>query len=317
MNFQDRIKTLKRAMARNGLYVSSWLITHLSYGTVRFLTRLFIAIGFQFIIKQRRIARESLHIAFGQEKNEKTMDEIARNCFENLGKGMIELIYFMAHPRMIKERVYFEGKEYLDAALKNGNGVVAISAHFGNFPLMLLRLAQEEYRTNAIIRPTRDRKIEEYFLAQRSKLGLNTVYSLPRKQCVDTSIKLLRNNEILFIPLDQNFGSDGGVFVDFFGQKAATATGPVVFAMRTKAPLLPMFVIRQKDDSHKIVIEPPLFLEEKGDDKETVFINTSRITQVIERYIRQYPQEWGWMHRRWKSRPAQENINNPIVSVEV
>jgi len=118
---------------------------------------------------------------------------------------------------------------------------------------------------------------------------------------------VLRQNELLFIPLDQNFGNGGGVFVDFFGQKAATATGPVVFAMRTKAPIVPMFVIRQKDDTHKIMIEPPLKLEELTDDKEMIQRNTAKITQVIERYIRQYPQEWSWMHRRWKSRPGVNN----------
>ena len=101
----------------------------------------------------------------------------------------------------------------------------------------------------------------------------------------------------------QPFGSSGGVFVDFFGQKAATATGPVVFAMRTKAPIVPMFVVRQKDDTHKIIIEPPLKLEEPADDKTMIQRNTEKITQVIERYIRKYPQEWGWMHRRWKSQP--------------
>ena len=303
MTFKDRIKVFKRASARNGLYGSTWLLTRLPYSIVRSLGYVLIAIGFQLTIKQRRIALESLQIAFGQEKNQQEIQKIFKECFWNLGKGMIELIYFMAHPRMIKEKVFFEGKENLDAALKKGCGVIAVSAHFGNFPLMLLRFAQEGYKTHAIIRSTRDQKIEEYFQKQRTALGLNTIYSHPRKECVDTSLKALRNNEFLFIPLDQNFGSDGGVFVDFFGEKAATATGPVVFAMRTKAPLLPVFVVRQKDDSHKIIIEPPLELDIQSDDKETVLSNTSRITQVIETYIRKYPEEWGWMHRRWKSRP--------------
>jgi KDO2-lipid IV(A) lauroyltransferase len=212
----------------------------------------------------------------------------------------------MEHAKMISENVVFEGKEHLDAAFREGKGVVAISAHFGSFPLMLLRCAQEGYKTNAIIRPARDEIIEKYFLSQRSKLGLNTVYSHPRKQCVDTSIRVLRQNELLFIPLDQNFGSGGGVFVDFFGQKAATATGPVVFARRTGAPLLPMFIVRQPDDTHKIIIEPPLQVEERATDQETLEHNTARITALIERYVRKYPQEWGWMHRRWKSRPPGE-----------
>lgn len=303
MIWQDQLKSLKRAVARYGLYFSTWLLNKFPYFLVRSLTHVFIAVGFRCTVRQRRMAQESLHIAFGQEKNPPEVHQIIRDCFENLGRGMIELIYFMEHPKMISERVFFEGKEFLDEAFKAGRGVIAVSAHFGNFPLMLLRFAQDGYKTNAIIRPTRDQEIEKHFLKQRSKLGLNTIYSQPRRECVETSLRVLRNNEFLFIPLDQNFGSGGGVFVDFFGQKAATATGPVVFAMRTKAPIVPMFVIRQKDDTHKIIIEPPLKLEEFSDDKEMIQRNTAKITQVIERYIRQYPQEWGWMHRRWKSRP--------------
>ena len=300
----DTLKAFKRAMARYGLYCSSWFLNKFPYPVVRSLTQAFIAVGFRCTLGQRTIAQESLRIAFGQEKSPQEIDSIIRGCFENLGRGMIELIYFMEHPQMISQRVFFEGKEFLDDALKAGRGVIAVSAHFGNFPLMLLRLAQSGYKTNAIIRPARDQEIEKKFLKQRSQLGLNTIYSHPRRECVETSLKMLRNNEILFIPLDQNFGSGGGVFVDFFGQQAATATGPVVFAMRTQAPIVPVFAVRQKDDTHKIMIESPIKLEELADDKEMIQRNTAKITQIIERYIRQYPQEWGWMHRRWKSRPV-------------
>ena len=309
MTFNDRIKQFKRAVARHSLFTVSAFLTKLPYSVVKALTNGFIAVGFRLAIRQKRIAWETLNIALGKEKGPAEIKQIAKACFENVGKGMIELIYFMDHPHMIQEQAYFEGKEHLDAAFQKGRGVIAISAHFGNFPLMLLRCAQEGYKTNAIIRSTRDEKVEEYFQAQRSKLGLNTIYSHPRKQCVDVSLKVLRNNEFLFIPLDQNFGSDGGVFVDFFGQKAATATGPVVFAMRTGAPLLPMFIVRQSDDTHKILIDPPLALQQGRDDKETILMNTAAITQVIERYIRKYPQEWGWMHRRWKTKPPAVHNN--------
>jgi len=124
----------------------------------------------------------------------------------------------------------------------------------------------------------------------------------------------LRNNELVFIPLDQNFGSGGGVYVEFFGRKAATATGPVVFAKRTGATILPMFVVRQEDDRHKVIIEPLLQLEDIEDEKKSVEVNTAKITKVIEKYIRQYPQEWGWMHRRWKSQPSS---NEGVKAVKV
>jgi len=303
MNFNDRIKVFKRAMARNGLFAVTWVVGKLSYAGMQAITKVFMSIGFLFVIRHKRVATESLHIAFGDEKTDEEVSQIFKDCFVNLGKGMMEMIYFANHLDMIREKFIFEGKEHLDEALKKGNGAIMVTAHFGNFPLMLVRCAQEGYDTNAIIRRTRDVDVEKYFLDMRTRMGVKTVYSHPRQECVANSIKALRNNGILCIPLDQNFGSGGGVYVDFFGRKAATATGPAVFAMRTKAPIIPMFVVRNDDDTHKIIIEPPIDFEEKEDDKETIFVNTSKITKIIEKYIRRYPQEWGWMHRRWKTRP--------------
>jgi KDO2-lipid IV(A) lauroyltransferase len=153
------------------------------------------------------------------------------------------------------------------------------------------------------MRPMRDSRVEKIFMHKRNRFNIKTIYNQPRDVCVNKSIEALRNNEIVFIPIDQNFGS-GGVFVDFFGAKAATATGPVVLAQRTKAALLACFIIRQKDDRHKIIFEPPLNLEQGQDFRETAVINIQRLTNIIESYIRRYPAEWGWIHRRWKSKPS-------------
>lgn len=308
MTFNDRIKIFKRAMARNAMFTVTKMIRGISYPGMRRLTKVFFVMAFPFLIKQKRLTRESLNIAFAGEKSPQEVDRIFHDCFQNVAGGMMELMFCMEHPEWIPKMAFFEGKENLDNALKQGRGAIAVSAHFGNFPLMLLYMVSQGYKTNAIIRPTRDQEIEKHFQSLRTRLGLNTVYSIPRKQCVDTSIRVLRSNEVLFIPLDQNFGSNSGVYVDFFGRKAATATGPIIFAMRTGAPLLPVFAVRQKDGRHKIIIEPPLALDLKSTDQETMMHNVSRITRIIETYIRRYPQEWGWMHRRWKSQPTAEQL---------
>jgi KDO2-lipid IV(A) lauroyltransferase len=121
---------------------------------------------------------------------------------------------------------------------------------------------------------------------------------------VAQSLKSLRDKELLVVFLDQNTGSKSGVYVDFFGQKAGTATGPIIFAMRTGAVLLPIFTLRQGDsDRHKVLIEKHFYLERQATDEETIQYNVQKLTNIIEVYIRQYPAEWGWMHRRWKSRP--------------
>ena len=194
-------------------------------------------------------------------------------------------------------------KGNLDAALSKGKGVILVSAHFGNFPLMLARLSLEGYSIVGIMRPMRDNRVEKIFLKKRDAFHIKTIYSQPRQACVEATIRSLRKNELVFIPIDQNFGT-GGVFVDFFGRKAATATGPVVLAQRTKAAVVPCFIIRQKDDTHKIIFEPALDLQEVISPEQTVIINIQKLTTIIESYIRTYPAEWGWIHRRWKSKPS-------------
>jgi len=269
----------------------SWL-----YGFAEGIAKL----AYAFARKQRRIALESLAIAFGRSKSRQEIEEIARQCFVFMAKSGVEMLFLGQRPQLLKERVQIAGKERLSAALDKGRGAILVSGHFGNFPIMLARLAMEGYPTAGIMRPMRDSRVEKLFLAKRERFKINTIYSQPRQACVENSIRSLRNNELLFIPIDQNFGT-GGVFVDFFGVKAATATGPVILAQRTGAVILPCFIVRQKDDTHKIIIEPALELEEGKTSQETVFLNIQRLTSIIESYIRHYPSQWGWIHRRWKT----------------
>ncbi len=258
-------------------------------------------LGYRFAKKQRKIALESLNIAFGKEKSPQELEQIAKDCFTYMAKSGIELLSLMDRPDLLKKRADLAGKENLDNALARGNGVILVSAHFGNFPLMMAALALSGYKIAGIMRPMRDNHAEKFFMQKRRKMNIKTIYSQPRNTCVSDTIKALRNNELVFIPIDQNFGT-GGVFVDFFGQKAATATGPVVLAQRTKAALLPCFIVRQENDRQKIIFEPELDLEGGKDPQDSILINIQRLTCIIESYIRKYPAEWGWIHRRWKSK---------------
>lgn len=259
-------------------------------------------LGYIIARKHRKIALESLTIAFGRDKSKRQIEQIAKDSFIFMAKAGVELLFLVDRPRLFKKRVELVGKENLDSALSKGNGAILVSAHFGNFPLLLGRLSLEGYKAGSIMRPMRDSRTERFFMKKRQRFKIKTIYSQPRRACVETTIKALRNNELVFIPIDQNFGT-GGIFVDFFGRKAATATGPVVLAMRTKAAILPCFIVRQKDDTHKIIFEPPLNLEEGKDYQETIGINVQKLTNIIESYIRKYPAAWGWIHRRWKSKP--------------
>ncbi|MBU1125872.1 MAG: lysophospholipid acyltransferase family protein [Candidatus Omnitrophica bacterium] len=259
--------------------------------------------GYRVLLQQRRIAQESLKIAFGRGKTAEERETIARESFLFMARSAVELMFLMDNPCLLKKRVTIVGQEYLQKALAKGCGVILVSAHFGNFPLLMAKLALSDFPISGIMRPMRDSRVERFFLDKRQRLGVKTIYSQPRTACVNETIETLRKNGIVFIPIDQNFGT-GGVFVDFFGSKAATATGPVVLAQRTKAALIPCFIVRQKDDTHVLIFEEALQLRQKATPEETVQENIQQLTTIIETYIRTYPAEWGWIHRRWKSKPS-------------
>ena len=304
MNFKESGKQFQRLLARESLYLCSLTVQVLPWAWLYGFANIVSQAAFFIAAKQRRIALESLDIAFGAQIKKREKAAIAKECFGNMAKSGIELLYILGQPEVSKELVGIEGKGHLDTALAKGKGIIAVSAHFGNFPLALTRLRQEGYKVSVILRRMRDAKVEDFLEKRRSLMGIHSIYSTPRQACVDNSLKALRNNEILFIQLDQNFGT-AGVFVDFFGKQAATATGPLVLALRTEAPIIPMFIVRKEhSQGHTIFVEPELAVEKKENTDETIQYNIQKITAVIEKYIRTYPQEWGWIHRRWKSRPS-------------
>ncbi len=298
----------QRAVGRNLVYATRWIVGKLPYPVYKVIANFFLLLSKMVMYRKRHIAWQNLRCAFGRTKSDAELRAIARQYFHNFGKGLVDLIYYADHQHMTDENVRVEGREHLDQALAKGNGVILTGGHFGNFILMYHKLARMGYKTNVIMRRMRDDALEQYITQMRHEIGVHTVYDLPPKKCVVESLKVLRRNEILIILLDQNYGSAGRVFVDFFGRQAATASGPVVFSLRTKAPILPIFCLGDGADMrHKIIIEPELELEMGIDEQDTITRNVARITKLIEKYVSLYPHEWGgWIHKRWKSKPAAE-----------
>jgi KDO2-lipid IV(A) lauroyltransferase len=283
--------------------VCSLILRHLPQFLLYEIAKAFGALGYFLGGKFKKVALQNLRAGFSAEKSQKEISRITMECFISMAKSAIELVTIVGKsPAFMKARYEIVNKKHLDKALAKGKGVILVSAHFGNFPSMIVRLSCEGYKTGAIMRPLKDERFEKFLAGERDRFRIHTIKSIPRKECVVETIKSLRNNEAIFLPLDQNFGT-GGVFVDFFGRKAATATGPVVLAQRTGAAVVPCFIIRQKNNRHKIIIEPEFPLLSSGNEQESIFMNVQELTRIIESYVRKYPAEWSWIHRRWKTQP--------------
>ncbi|HIE53147.1 MAG TPA: lipid A biosynthesis acyltransferase [Armatimonadetes bacterium] len=257
---------------------------------------------YQVIPRFHRTALNNLHMAFGDRKPPAELERIARRALQNNCRAVMEFLRLRClSPEDLQRLVELWGSEHLDAALAQGRGVMLVTAHYGNWELMGARIATAGYPLTVITRDQDDEALTRLVNDSRESAGLRVI----RRQEVRKALACLRRNEILGILADQNTAV-GGVFVDFFGRPAATATGPVLFALRLGTPLLPCFIRRLEDNRHRVVIYPPLELVRTGDATRDIALNTARLTKVIEHQIAERPEEWLWIHRRWKRRPEGE-----------
>lgn len=248
--------------------------------------------------KNRDIGLASIAQAF-PFRDDQWHEQQIRDFFSQMVAMPLEMIYYIHHMEDL-DHIPIQGKEYLDQALSRGRGVIGLTAHMGNFPLMHLKLASSDYPISVMTRPMRDVRAGDYFDRIRTRIGIETIYSLPRKDAVKETIASLRKNRLVVMQMDQDFGAEG-VQVDFFDKPASTPVGPIVFALRTQCPLVPMVIVREKSHQPCVRIFPELMLEKTDDYQETLRRNARQYNIWLEDCIKQYPSQWGWIHRRWKT----------------
>jgi KDO2-lipid IV(A) lauroyltransferase len=300
---KEKKKFLRRKLGWISLRVFTLINGILPLKFNYFLGKILGKVAYLLVLRHKKVALESLSIAFPQLSS-KERKKIVSDFFIFMAQSSLELLHYLRNSHNL-ENVKIKGKENLDKALRKKRGVIILTAHFGNFPLMSLKLVKEGYPVNVVARPMRDRKAGSYIHSLRTKAGVKTIFSYPRRECVNNIIKALRNNEIVIIQMDQNFGT-GGVWVKFFNKLAATPVGPIVFSLRTKSAIVPAYICREKVFSHLIKIFPEEDLIITEDRNKTVLLNAAKFTRIIEGWIKECPSQWSWIHRRWKSRPSKE-----------
>ena len=253
--------------------------------------------------RHARIVMTNLRLAFGGEKSEGELKEIARACYRHLGRCLMEFIRLSAMTAEdIKELAELRGLENLRGAIERGRGAILLTGHLGNWEVAGSRVAVEGYPLSVIARAQRDNEITQYVRQTREAMGMRVLH---REVAVRGALRALRNNELVGILLDQNAG-DEGVFVDFFGRLASTAPGAAAFALTTGAEVLPTYGWRNADGKHTVVIEGAVPLVQTGDRNRDILENTARYTKIIEEKVQAHPEQWFWLHKRWKARPPEE-----------
>lgn len=270
------------------------------------LSKLGVRLFYHIHPRAKKYACETLTVAFGDTLSPAERARLARRSFLSLGDGIAGFIYTIGRP-WITERLFdIEGESHLKEALAKGKGVVVGIAHFGPFVWMLMRFIAAGYGVNVVARPPRGKFWEKTFRSARKyQSQFNVILSVPMRQCVTESLALLKRNEIVFMPVDQNYGANGRIFVPFFGRLAATAPGPAIFSARSGAPLLMAFAVPAGTGRFRIIIEKLVPLAATGDERRDLTANTRYFTAVVEKYIRDHADQWSWIHRRWKTTPKE------------
>ena len=253
----------------------------------------------------RRVADRNLKMALPELTGGRRA-EIIQGVYDSLGRVLLSLARMpRLHAGNVREWINYDGFEHFEEALQEGKGVLFMTAHLGNWELSATAHALFGHPMHVMVRtldnPFLDRLVDRY----RRRCGNHTI----RKQEFGRSLlQALRDNKAVGILVDQNVSGEGSLFVDFFGIPASATDGLAKIAMRTGAPVIPGFALwNPAEQRYVLKFYPVLEMVSTGDQEQDILTNTQRCQSMIEQVIREHPEQWLWIHRRWKTRPVGES----------
>jgi Kdo2-lipid IVA lauroyltransferase/acyltransferase len=253
--------------------------------------------------KNRLITLHNLLRAFPEKETEEII-AIAKGVYRHFAMVAAE---FFDLPYINKENIHqwveVDGLENYQAAIAKGKGLLTIVAHFGNWELMTIAVPMYLQTIDIVYRPLDNQVIDNIVEYVRTIQGNSLI---PKGGSGTKIMELLKENHLIGILSDQNVSNREGVFVDFFGRLACTGVGLAVMALRSGAPVLPLFMARQKSGKYKLILKPAIEAVCTDNYEADLVTNTQRFVKIVEEVIREYPQQYFWFHQRWKTKPWQK-----------
>jgi len=251
--------------------------------------------------RSRKRIRAHLEIAF-PDLDQRRRDALLKNTAHHFGLMLAEVAWLWhARPQDVENLCELDGVENFFQALEEGNGVIFTTGHCGSWELLSARVPIAGVPMSAAARQLDDLRLDRVVNSMRSRFGTEVILRGPSagKQMV----RALAANRVAALLIDQDIRGIPGVFVPFFGRPAWTPSGAAMLAIRKRCPVLPGFIHRRPDGTHRVEIHPPLRIPSDGTLEDRVEELTAVATAAIERQIRAHPEQWVWMHRRWRTRP--------------
>jgi len=261
-------------------------------------------VSYSFARNSRKLVLEHLTLAFANEKSEKEIKNLSRKVFEMLGKNAGEMLRATRVNTLadLEKFLTTEGLENYDKAIVKGKGLIFLTCHLGAFDLQVSNMALRGLNPNIIGTPLKDERLNELLWNYRNMHG---AIAIERGRETFRLIKVLKSGGSVALLIDQDTKVKSR-FVNFFGKPAATPVGATVLAMKTGAAVVPTYVYLGEDWKQHMHILPEIPMRNTGDEEADMVYNTQTLTSFIEETIRKHPDQWVWMHRRWKTQPGEE-----------
>jgi len=281
------------------------LLSLLSGAQTRSLGRALGRFTYSVLRIRRKVTEDNLQHAF-PELSPRERESIARKCYESFGITFLELARL---PRMSRtdviEAVLPAHTEIFDGAIEGGRGGILTTGHLGNWEYTGGSVAALAYPISVTVKSQKNPWVDAYVTKARRSTGMEV---LRAEGGFRQMLRVLRNNRFLTFLADQDAGRRG-VFVPFFGRPASTPVGVVRFARLTRSPIIPGYAIRQADGRYELRLPGTIFVREDLPPDEAEKEALTALVAQLESVIRQHPEQWFWMHRRWKTRPEQEKVS--------
>ncbi len=263
---------------------------------------------FRLLKPRREIALANLERVFGDRYDRRERERIINFSVRNMAKTMLELLKSgWLSEEQLREFVQIRGEEHLRQAVERGKGVVVITGHFGNWELLAATVGRLGYDLAVIARDANDQNTANIINRAREAAVAEV---LPRES-VREMLRVLREGKILGILPDQHT-ERGGIWLPFMGHLACTAPGPATLAQRTGSPIVPAFARRTEDDRLDLYFLPPIEVPDTGDRQQDIRTATRLINDALSAEIMAHPEQWIWMHRRWRQPPAEVLEDNAL-----
>jgi Kdo2-lipid IVA lauroyltransferase/acyltransferase len=260
------------------------------------------AVAFYVLRRERQRALDHLAIALSQEMDAAQRHRVARACFANLGMNLVEIVNYPRIKKHLSRQISVEGLEHLDHALAEGRGVLWITAHLGNWELLACEMVRRGYPINVVARQVYDERLNRLLVGFREREGVRVI--LRESPAAGRQIlQVLKTGQVLAMLIDQDT-TVKGVMAEFFRRRANTPAGPAILVRRRRIPVVAGFIHRASSREHRITIYPAIPVEFTDDLSRDVQVITERFNRLIEQQIRKHPQQWVWIHRRWRRRTA-------------